>query len=398
LEFVKNSQLVKTLVYCQEMIFKKSFSYKFVAFAVLVQSFLVILQQVLIAVFHMEQESTTIYRVMLTAIPLSIAIIMTLFRKWKVFVVVYSITLLIVLLNILIFHQNEIFLVQNSLRFLLPVVIPSALCLMFIPSIDIVEDVLYKISWLCTFPVFIYVINFFTGTFIISDYNMSFSYGLLLPMLSLYSKKNPCSVIVSIILFIIVVGIGSRGAAVIFVLYALYDIFQSHKKFAIPALLLLIVFFLFLPSLAQWFESIDIHSRTLNLLFDHNLLRSDARSLLYESMLDVFWDNPITGIGLFGDRIYLNGSYVHNFIIELYLNWGVLIGTIILLFLLVKFIKTYKNSNKTNRNILIKYLLASVVPLMFSGSYLIDYNLGIFIGVLFLLSRTNRDKSFQTAI
>ena len=47
---------------------------KFIAFAVLLQSFLVILQQVLIAVFHMPPEATTIYRVVLTAIPLSVAI------------------------------------------------------------------------------------------------------------------------------------------------------------------------------------------------------------------------------------------------------------------------------------------------------------------------------------
>ena len=48
---------------------------KFVAFAVLLQSFLVILQQVLISVFHMPPEATTLYRVILTAIPLSLAIV-----------------------------------------------------------------------------------------------------------------------------------------------------------------------------------------------------------------------------------------------------------------------------------------------------------------------------------
>ena len=47
----------------------------YIAFAVLLQSFLVILQQVLIAVFHMPPEATTIYRVVLTAIPLSLAIV-----------------------------------------------------------------------------------------------------------------------------------------------------------------------------------------------------------------------------------------------------------------------------------------------------------------------------------
>ena len=47
----------------------------YIAFAVLLQSFLVILQQVLISVFHMPPEATTLYRVILTAIPLSLAIV-----------------------------------------------------------------------------------------------------------------------------------------------------------------------------------------------------------------------------------------------------------------------------------------------------------------------------------
>lgn len=55
----------------QEKTFKTD---HYIAFAVLLQSFLVILQQVLIAVFHMPPEATTIYRVVLTAIPLSVAI------------------------------------------------------------------------------------------------------------------------------------------------------------------------------------------------------------------------------------------------------------------------------------------------------------------------------------
>ena len=134
-------------------------AYKFVAFAVLLQSFLEIFQQNLISVFHLPIEDTTVYRVVLTAIPLSIAIVITLFRKWKVFIVVYLISLFILLLNILVFPQNKTILLNNTLRFLLPVVILSALCLTYIPSIKIVESVLYKISWFTAILAFFYVIN-----------------------------------------------------------------------------------------------------------------------------------------------------------------------------------------------------------------------------------------------
>jgi len=366
-------------------------AYKFVAFAVLLQSFLEIFQQNLISVFHLPIEDTTVYRVVLTAIPLSIAIVITLFRKWKVFIVVYLISLFILLLNILVFPQNKTILLNNTLRFLLPVVIPSALCLTYIPSIKIVESVLYKISWFTAILAFFYVINFFSGKFVIDVYNMSFSYALLLPMLSLYSKKKPYSIIVSIVLFIIVLGIGSRGAAIIFIIYVLYDVTQSYAKFAIPALILIVLFFFVFPTLTQWFESIGISSRTLEFLTNKNIGYLSGRDNLYDRMIDVIWANPIKGIGLFGDRLYLDGTYVHNIILELYLNWGILVATMIIFFFMVKFIHVYKNSNKINRNILVKYLLASIAPLMFSGSYLIDYNLGIFIGVLFIISKNKQE-------
>jgi len=233
-------------------------SEKFIAFAVLLQSFLVILQQVLISVFYMQPEATTTYRVILTAVPLSVAIIITLYRKWQTFLLVYGITILVLLFNIIIFPQNEIFLKTDSLRFLLPVVIPSALCLMYLSNIDIVESVLYKISWSTFFLVLFYVISYFSRNFVITDYNMSFSYGLLLPMLSLYSRKNLYSLLASLLLFLIVLGIGSRGAAIVFMIYVVYDIFQSNKKFIIPVVIAIGVFFLSLNTLAQWFESIGI--------------------------------------------------------------------------------------------------------------------------------------------
>ena len=365
-------------------------SEKFIAFAVLLQSFLVILQQTLISVFYLQAESTTIYRVILTAIPLSVAIIITLYRKWQTFLLVYVITILILLFNIIIFPQNEVFLKLNSLRFLLPVVIPSALCLMYISSIDVIESVLYKISWFTFFLALFYVISYLRGGFLITGYSMSFSYGLLLPMLSLYSKKNLYSVIASILLFLIVLGIGSRGAAIVFMMFVAYDIFQSNKKLIIPAFILIGIFILSLTTLANWFESIGISSRTLNLIISDNLGHTSGRELIYDKMIDVFWDNPIKGIGLFGDRYYLDGAYTHNLFLELYLNWGIIVGTLILFFFVWKFILTYRRTDKKNRNILVKYLLASVAPLMVSGSYLVDYDLGIFIGILFLVSRENK--------
>ena len=79
----------------------------YIAFVVLMQSFLVVLQQILISVFHMPVEDTTIYRVLLTAFPLSVAVVITLYRKWQNFSLVYGITFIILLINVIVFPQNS---------------------------------------------------------------------------------------------------------------------------------------------------------------------------------------------------------------------------------------------------------------------------------------------------
>jgi hypothetical protein len=375
----------------------RSHTDSYIAFAVLIQSFLVILQQVLISVFHIPAESTTIYRVLLTAIPLSVAIVITLYRKWPIFLFVYGITIIVLLLNEIVYPQNEQFLWPLSLRFLLPIVIPSALCLMFISDVEVVEKVIYKISWGTTFLTLFYVVNIFLGTINLAYYNMSFSYALLLPILTLYSKKNIYSLIASAFLFITILVIGSRGAAIIFVLFIIYDIFQSNKKNAIILFILSGVLFFMIPLLAQWLENKGISSRTLNLLTSGNINHMAGRDYIYNKMINIFWSDPLTGIGLFGDRFYLKGSYSHNLILELFLNWGLIGATLIIFFFLRKIVLTFKQSDKNYKIILVKYFFAGVLPLMVSGSYLTDYDLGIFIGILYLISKDNKKRNLKTA-
>ena len=69
------------------------------SFAVVVQSLLVIFQQCLIAILHMEPESTTIYRVVLSAIPVILALYYVWGRKKLLCINVYVVTILILLMH-----------------------------------------------------------------------------------------------------------------------------------------------------------------------------------------------------------------------------------------------------------------------------------------------------------
>ena len=60
------------------------------AFAVAIQSPLIILQQILVDILGMEIESTTIYRVLLTAFPMTIAIALGFNRNKRLFLATYK--------------------------------------------------------------------------------------------------------------------------------------------------------------------------------------------------------------------------------------------------------------------------------------------------------------------
>ena len=364
----------------------------YIVTAVLIQSLLVLVQQLMISVFQIPEESTTVYRILMTAIPLSLAIIISFYRKWLMFISVYVIASMVLLYNVLVFPQNESFLQYDSLRFLLPVVIPSALCLMCVSRIETVEKVLYKISWIAVMLMLYYVWSLLSGKFVFIGYDMSLSYGLLLPTISLYSRKKWYSICAAFFLFIIIVVLGSRGAAFVFVLYLCYDIFQTNKQLIFPIIVIAGVCMLSLPLFLEWLEGYGLHSRTLELLLSNNINYSSGRDYLAEKISKVFWDSPITGIGLWGDR-YILGTYCHNILLELYLNWGIIIATILLLFFFYKLLYVYVHSDINNKNMLVKYFMGMVLPLMFSGSYLISYDFGAFFGILVLINKDNLNES-----
>ena len=93
-----------------------------ISFAVFLQSFLIVLQEIMISILKMDPESTTIYRVIFSAIPMSIAIILSLKRKKVLFIVTYLLAFLVSYLSsfhIFIYDSTFLFGIQYFCRFLL---------------------------------------------------------------------------------------------------------------------------------------------------------------------------------------------------------------------------------------------------------------------------------------
>ena len=353
------------------------------SFAVVVQSLLVIFQQCLIAILHMEPESTTIYRVVLSAIPVILALYYVWGRKKLLCINVYVVTILILLMHAVLFVDNEIYIKGSAFRFLLPILLPIFLSVASIRNFQILIDTLYYVSWGTFVLAFVYALFFFMGQVEFTSYNMGFSYGLLIPTLSLYTRKKFWSILASIVLFLMIVALGSRGAAVIIACFLLYDLTINNKKLFLLFLLLIIGGYLLLPVFVDFLDSVGIASRTLALLLSGNIGQDSGRVYIYQQCMGELMQFPVFGLGLYGDRVILNGSYCHNIFLEMALNFGIPLAFLLIVGLLICLIVRYYHFMSINRSFLMMIVLAVLMKLLVSGSYLEDYDLAFLLGVLY---------------
>lgn len=360
---------------------------RIIAFAVMIQSLLLVLQTVMIGFFHMNADATTIYRVVLTAIPMIIAMVIALARNPVRFIVGYVVSIVLLLFTMAIFPDNTPFVISQGLRFLLPVVIPSFLCLTVVYDYRIVEKTLYIISWFVIVLVLFYIFGFFTGIVSITSYNMAFSFACVLPFVAFYSHRKYYDRIVCIVLFILVIAIGARGAALCMASYVVYDLFQYKSKWRFLLLAVIVAFIVLLPLLNSWLYSIGISSRTLDMLLSGEITSDSGRSDIRRYYINKLIEHPFLGIGLFGDRLLDDVSYCHNILLEIILDFGIPFGGLLLFIGLIKLISIYYHSDSDKRNILIGYFCALVLPFMTSSSYLINSNFSIFLGLCFLINK-----------
>ena len=354
-----------------------------ISIAVMLQPLLVVIQQAMILLFNMNTDTATFYRVIFTAVPMIPAIIVGISRKSVLFFFSYLITISLLGLTIAFFPDNTTFVISEGTRFLLPIVLPSLLCLICVSDIGIVESVVYTISWIEAVLLLILFSTIFFGNNIFVGYNMPLSFAALFPMIFLFESRRFWSIVVSIILFVGVLMIGARGPAFCFIVFVILNMLHNRGRFTLPLIVLLVLFAFYVPQVVDWISSFGIQSRTID-MYQNGMIDSDSgRREIRLFFINKLLENPIFGLGLYGDRLYGYG-YCHNVLLELYLNFGIIVGSIIVISMIFYAIKTYRMSSNSDKDVLIAYFCAFLLPLMTSSSYLIENNLAMFLGLFYL--------------
>lgn len=232
---------------------------------------------------------------------------------------------------------------------------------------------------------------------------MSFSYYMLPGVcLSFYygiSKGRVLDWVVAIIGLIVIFITGSRGCFLCGVSFLALACFKRYPLSVGKTLLFLfsiIAFFLFVshffPSFSDGVMSyMDEHgasSRTLMKLSDGTIEESDSRNSIYRIMLKAIDEQPL-GYGPMGDRYILyrhdNQGYAHSIIYEFLVDYGVIIGPVLLIALVSSIFIRLKQHFKQDMYYLYALFLATgFIKLFFSGSYLEESFFWGLIGLLFI--------------
>ena len=145
-----------------------------------------------------------------------------------------------------------------------------------------------------------------------------------------------------------------------------------------------------------------MNTRILDKLTEGELLSSSGRNNYYDFVIDYIKSHPLIGSGMINDRAIIAnalsvpaedayGAYPHNFFLELLMQFGIVIGSVIIIAFLGLLIYTLFGKFKSSyKEYLIMFLFIGFVPLMVSGSYITFQGFYVLLGLMAATLRNGR--------
>lgn len=282
--------------------------------------------------------------------------------------------------------------------FLIPMTIVSSRCVNW----GLILRVLFPVSivTIITGLLSYYLVVFQAGLFFEVNY-MSYSYNMLLPYCCTLAYATKYDDIkgyaVSIMAFFAILLVGSRGAAawaVLFLFMMIYERFKAKRHLIVGILLSVVLvmvafsqFSSFSKDASSFLNSHDAGSRVLAKIEEGEFMTSEGRDKIDVVLTDAIWDNLFIGSGLFADRYYLkkNGmtGYAHNIVRELWCDFGVIFGSVILIVIIVGVFRLYKIRDIDFHRVFLILLPNGFFKLIISDSFLICLEFWAIIGLMF---------------
>ena len=225
--------------------------------------------------------------------------------------------------------------------------------------------------------------------------DMDFAYKLLphCCLIAYYAvkKTNLLNLICAIIGGLYLLMLGTRGAALLYLaLFAFLLITgRTSKKVVVRTVVIFGIVGGFLAS--PWYntavlwmyhkaQQFGLSIRIFDKLMSGEFTASGGRDTIKEILLVALKENPYVGYGICSDRV-LAGNYAHNLALELWVEFGVIVGTAILVLTVVAILRGYRAANGEIKALILALTFASFFKLFLSGSYLDERLLMLLLGL-----------------
>jgi hypothetical protein len=339
-------------------------------------------------------------------IPSILAIVFNIGKiSFKVLLFYMSITILFCLYYIITpFNQSVLFSIYITF------IINTFAIILFITMAENRIDLIIKavrfsgiICFIAYFNYTLFLESFANGIF---SY-MSFSYDIMpAAIICTYfglTRKSYIEIIMGIICITEIIIFGARGTVVAYALFLILLILFGFKKinWLIVAMVSILstASYLFLSNKILIYNFISflninyhIKSRTLDQILTNKITDDSGRSIIQQPLLDALYNNWFTGLGIGSDR-GITGGYAHNVFIEILIDFGVIFGSAIFIYLgYILYKMLIKCKDPSWKGIFIIFASMAFGELLFSSSFWFDSNFFVAFLIAFICFSAHNNK------
>lgn len=145
---------------------------------------------------------------------------------------------------------------------------------------------------------------------------------------------------------------------------------------------------------------LGFNTRVFNMMSEGKLSDANGRDVLFSFFKGKIETGGLFGYGILGDRALMNmeNGYPHNLAVELWVDFGIFLGSALLLVLLYLFVKAYLcASNQDSKAYLALFFTVGVFSLFLSNSYLSNPMFFMAIGYAVRTIRDSRTNNYHTS-
>lgn len=189
------------------------------------------------------------------------------------------------------------------------------------------------------------------------SYSLAFGYKMILPcLIFIYfyiKKRSILNLILSIAVFGMILIGGSRGQLVCIAVFIGIMSFRYYRhtnnihKCIITIFLIIccsIIFFVgvynILNMVGRILDALGFSSRTVTALLSGSFTDDNSRFIIWERTVDAIKKSAFFGYGVYGDRPFISSlhyaGYCHNIFLELMISFGVPIGMLLSVILIIR--------------------------------------------------------------